>query len=231
MRRIGFSTGALAKGDFRTALEMLRSQRDNAIELSALRIEELPVLLDAFDSLDLGKYGYIAIHAPTNAGDDLQLVQSLKPLLDKHPNVVVVVHPDTIHAFEPWSMLAGRVCIENMDSRKPVGQTVSDLRDIFNRLPDARLCLDVGHARQVDSTMIEALLMLQEFGARLSHVHISEVDSSGGHHGMSRAAVADFQRLAGRIDETVPVIVESCVAEGEIESELQKARESFQEQI
>ena len=41
MRTFGISTGALAYGDFRRALEMLRRYDTNAVELSALRQPEL----------------------------------------------------------------------------------------------------------------------------------------------------------------------------------------------
>ena len=46
MRPFGFSTGALALGDFDQALKMLDGITVEAIELSALRIRELPRLLE-----------------------------------------------------------------------------------------------------------------------------------------------------------------------------------------
>jgi hypothetical protein len=45
--RIGFSTGSLASGDFRRGLEMALRARVEAIELSALREDELDPLLGA----------------------------------------------------------------------------------------------------------------------------------------------------------------------------------------
>src|SRR5689334_4046717 len=54
MKPIGFSTGALAKGDFATGLSVQRDvPRIDAVELSALRDHELPLLVDAIPSLDL----------------------------------------------------------------------------------------------------------------------------------------------------------------------------------
>jgi hypothetical protein len=58
MRRIGFSTGALAKGDFRSALEMLAGTETEVLELSALRQDELPRLLASVDGLDLSRFRY-----------------------------------------------------------------------------------------------------------------------------------------------------------------------------
>jgi len=50
MRPLGFSTGALAKGDFRAGVEIQRSLGTTAVELSALRDSELPPLLTADQS-------------------------------------------------------------------------------------------------------------------------------------------------------------------------------------
>ena len=38
--------------------------------------------------------------------------------------------------------------------------------NLFAALPDATFCLDVGHARQIDPTMVTAILMLNQFGNR-----------------------------------------------------------------
>jgi hypothetical protein len=45
MSLFGFSTGALAPGDFRRALELLRGVDADAVELSTLREQELPSLM------------------------------------------------------------------------------------------------------------------------------------------------------------------------------------------
>jgi hypothetical protein len=66
MRTIGFSTGALARSDYRSALRMLADKEVNAVELSALRQEELQPLVEDLDKLDLRKFRYIAFHAPSS---------------------------------------------------------------------------------------------------------------------------------------------------------------------
>lgn len=65
--KIGFSTGSLALGDVQRALDMARSERVKAIELSALRESELDPLLDSLDSLGdrLGRFEYVSFHAPS----------------------------------------------------------------------------------------------------------------------------------------------------------------------
>ena len=65
MLLIGFSTGAVALGDFESALVLLGATSMTAVELSALRLAELPGLMKALPHLDLSKYRYVSIHAPS----------------------------------------------------------------------------------------------------------------------------------------------------------------------
>jgi endonuclease IV len=119
--------------------------------------------------------------------------------------------------------LADHLCIENMDSRRVTGRTAKELRDIFEKLPEAKLCFDVAHARQVDPTMTEAVRILAEFGDRLAQVHLSEVNSKGKHFAMSFAAKLAYEPFADVLSR-VPVILESPVDESEIEAEIEEAR-------
>ena len=59
MRPIGFSTGALARGDFRRALASLQAHRIDIVELSALRMEELEPLIAALPGLDLERFTFV----------------------------------------------------------------------------------------------------------------------------------------------------------------------------
>ena len=223
MKAIGFSTGALALGDFRTGIEMLSSSKANAIELSALRDKELRPLIDAIEDLDLSSFTYRSTHAPTDFSDERSVVVLLEQLAARMMNVVV--HPDTIKTPALWRGLGERLCIENMDSRKRTGRTVEELESIFEALPKARLCFDVGHARQVDPTMTEALRIIRRFGERLAEVHLSEVDSAGGHHPMSRMAVEAFQDIFDMIPDSTPIIIESTVDEQGVDREIALARQ------
>ena len=67
MRPIGFSTGALALGDFRSALAMLVPHSVKAVELSALRDKELMPLMAALPSLDL-EFGDVVPLVPATTG-------------------------------------------------------------------------------------------------------------------------------------------------------------------
>ncbi len=222
----GFSTGALARGDFRRGLDLMRALSLPAVELSALRLPELAVLLGAFHELDLNAYRFVALHFPSEYPEELEaaLVESLRQAV---PEVPVVVHPDAIVDFSLWRALGSSVLVENMDRRKPHGRTVRELQEVFERLPEARLCFDVAHARQVDSSLTEAFLILDGFGERLGQVHLSEVSTSGRHGRLSRTAILAFQELAPYIPRDVPVILESPVTEAEIEDELMRAEEAL----
>ena len=68
MRPIGFSTGAVAKGDFRRALNLLREHHVDVVELSALRVDELEPLVAAIPDLDLGRFSFVSIAQPVQPG-------------------------------------------------------------------------------------------------------------------------------------------------------------------
>jgi hypothetical protein len=217
---IGFSTGALAFGDFARALELLEPTRANAVELSALRCVELPHLLKALPSR-LQKlnerYQYISLHAPTDFQDERALVRELAYVSEIGLNVVV--HPDTIRNVSLWRELGSYLCIENMDSRKPTGRTAKELERYFIDLPEAKLCFDIAHARQVDPTMTAAARILSEFGDRLVQVHLSELNSKGKHFAISYGAKRAYEIFATTLSQ-VPVILESVVSEAGIAAEI-----------
>jgi hypothetical protein len=98
-----------------------------------------------------------------------------------------------------------------MDKRKPVGQTARDLRRLFDRFPEAGLCFDMGHARQVDPTMTEAYRILDQHGHRLRQVHLSEVNTASHHDPISRYAILAFQKVAGLIPPNIPIILETLI--------------------
>jgi sugar phosphate isomerase/epimerase len=87
----------------------------------------------------------------------------------------IVVHPDTIEDPGRWAALGARCVLENMDARKPLGQTADDLAPFYEALPQAGLCLDVAHVASIDPSMGIAHELLDRFGARLRHLHVSSL--------------------------------------------------------
>lgn len=227
--KIGFSTGSIALGDFRRGVDVSKSGRANAIELSALREEELEPLLQSLDVLqkELGAFLYISIHAPSERKNltESELVAKLKPVAKR--GWAIIVHPDVISDFSIWKQLGQAVCIENMDKRKDVGRTASQLKRIFDELPEATFCFDIGHAWQVDPTMQEAEAFVKSFGNRLRQVHMSYVNSSCRHERLNYESVEAYKKVAQWIDKSVPVILETPVRLGEVDDELNTARTVF----
>lgn len=226
MRRIGFSTGALAKGDFRRGLE-LQADRCDAVELSALREDEMDALIDALPNLNLKPFGFVSFHAPSKLEKSLEasLVKKLEKIKkDIHG---IVVHPDIIQDTSLWQSLGNKVILENMDQRKPIGRTVKELLPYFEKLPEARFCLDLGHAQQVDPTQSLTLELLKAFATRLAEIHISEVDITSKHVPISRATSSIYRRIASLIPSETPVIIESVIEPHDIEGELSIVKDSL----
>jgi sugar phosphate isomerase/epimerase len=111
-----------------------------------------------------------------------------------------------------------------MDTRKPIGRTDRELEVVFNLLPDARLCFDVGHAWQVDSTMGEAYWILKAYGDRLRQVHVSEVNSRSKHDSLSYSTIQSFQEIAHMIPVDIPLVLETPVRQDQMRGEMAKAR-------
>lgn len=233
MRFFGFSTGALAKGDFHSALGFLREHDTKAIELSALRLHELPRLSEALLSDELQStlepYDYRSIHAPSKFGADEEpsVVEALLQCAEL--GFSIVVHPDAINDFSAWRAFGAALCVENNDKRKP-GRTITELAPVFEKLPEAGWCLDLAHGRQVDGTMYEVWRMLQELTPRLRHIHLSELNHVCAHEPLSMGTVRSVQSLAYAIPD-VPVIIESVVRPERIGFELEMARCCFQAMV
>jgi hypothetical protein len=220
MKPVGFSTGALAKGDFVTGLDVQRAiSRISAVELSALRDHELSSLVEAVPSLDLEQFEYVSFHAPSKLQTlDEQTVFNL--LFSLPHDWPIVVHPDILRTPSLWRQLGERLCLENMDNRKTTGRTVDELRALFVTFPDATFCLDLGHALQIDPTMASAILMLCEFGDRLRELHVSEVGPRGEHLPLGATARQSFARVVHLLASDCSLIIESIIPPSLIETEL-----------
>jgi len=128
---------------------MLEDQDVNAVELSALRQEELQPLVEDLDNLDLCKFRYIAFHAPSSLEPAFEAtaVQLLKCVTRR--GWPIIVHPNAMHDPAAWARFDPLLCVETMDKRKPVGHTAADLTRIFDVLPRASICFDIGRAGEL----------------------------------------------------------------------------------
>jgi hypothetical protein len=221
MDAIGFSTGALALGDFKQGLQMQSGRGLRAVELSALRDVELLPLVQALDHIDLTPFQYVSLHAPSRIQSLSE--QEIIDVIDRLVPVTwpVIVHPDAMVDVEAWGRLGNRVCLENMDQRKPNGRTVRELKAFFARLPYARFCLDLGHARQVDPTMSVCFHLMESFGDKLVQIHVSEVNDQSRHVSLNAASVAAIRRVSPHLPPC-PWIIESVVPADQIDDELRQ---------
>lgn len=228
MAQIGFSTGALAKGDFQVAVKAARDAGAKALELSALRTKELAALEAYVNEADLSSFEFIAVHAPADftAEEEPDVVARLRRITKDH-RWPIVIHPDRIVKYDLWKPFGSQLCVENMDRRKDVGRYVVDLDAIFRILPDAKFCLDVAHARQVDPSMTECLRMVESFRNRLCHLHLSGVATSSKHEPLSFVFWYAFRRLAESLPANVPIVLETPVDPADARSQVMQAQELF----
>jgi hypothetical protein len=118
------------------------------------------------------------------------------------------LHPDAIEDLAAYAPLGRRLVIENMDTRKSRGQTVDDLRTVFEALPQARFCFDLAHAKAVDAGMQVGNELLSAFATRLSHIHLSSLDDRSGHVPLTATDEKLFSDLLRRCAD-VPWILEA----------------------
>ena len=227
-RPIGYSTGALAKGDFRLGLSILRDAGICVVELSALRSWELEPLVTGIENEDLSDFSFVSVHAPSRYDQDAEerVVALLQKVTER--GWPVVVHPDAIYDFALWQSFGEMLLVENMDMRKSDGRrTAEELERVFNILPDASFCFDAGHSRQVDPTMGVARALLRFFSDRIRQVHVSEVNSVSHHERLSVASIYAFHKVAAMVPDDVPLILETPVLANDVLAQLAIARGAF----
>ena len=229
MRTFGFSTGALARSDVGKALHMAAQHDTDAVEYSALRIGELETMVNYLVKHGTGHFHYVAFHAPSRftALEERKVVTLLRKLVEKRA-LHIVVHPDAIHDHKLWQSFGDKLCVENMDHRKPIGRTADELDVVFEKLPKARLCFDIGHAHEIDRSMSVGYEILRRYRNRIAHVHASEVSDDCEHRAFSASSHAAFLKVADMIPQTVPVILETDVPENRVGGQLKEARCIFQ---
>ena len=227
MRAFGFSTGAVAKGDFQLALRLLDLVSIDAVELSALRTSELQPIIEFATGADLSRFRYVAVHAPAEflRQEEAGIVGGLLRVAER--GFPIVLHPDAIQNIQLWREFGTSLLVENMDKRKRFGRTAEELEVVFERLPDARMCFDIAHARQFDSSMTEAFKILRQLGERVRQVHISEVNANSKHDRITPGAVRTYQEVAYLIPRDAPVILETPAGPADFSIQLEMARLTF----
>ena len=207
---VGCSTGYMTdlRGRWDELVDLAASTSSFAVELSAISESELRPLLAFLASGVALPFHFTSVHAPSK-GRTMSEAE-LVALLVQLPGWVdaIVVHPDTIVEPEHYLALGRTLVIENMDLRKKSGRTADELAPLFDALPDAGLCFDIAHARNVDPAMRVGAEILERYADRVRHVHISSLDESSHHVPLTPTDAAAFEPLLARCRD-VPWILEA----------------------
>ena len=182
-----------------------------ACELAALSEPELPALIEWLTQRPSLPFEFLSVHAPSKhrALPEADLVELLVRVAGRVD--AIVLHPDVIQDHALWARLGPVLAIENMDPRKDDGQTAESLQRHFDLLPEAGLCFDVAHAHAIDPTLAEGHAILDRFGNRLRHLHVSALDAA--HHHVALNAT-DEERIRPLLERCrdVPWILEAPLA-------------------
>jgi hypothetical protein len=179
-----------------------------AVELSALSESELPSLEAFLTGGEALPFLYVSIHAPSKDRrlPEVELVETLLRL-GSYANAIVI-HPDVIEDPARYGVLGPVLVLENMDARKPIGQTADDLAGYYAELPEAGLCFDVAHVASVDPSLSLGHELLDVHGHRLRHVHLSSLDGDCHHRSLTVEDELRFGPLLDRCRD-VPWILEA----------------------
>ena len=210
MHPIGYNTGALCKGDWQLALDLLKDKPFSVIEIGLLKGHDFfRFVEEESHAIDLSMYDHISIHAPklkeVGIRTEKDLVRCLK-LLPGEWNITH--HPDSIKDFSLWEEFGCRLRLENMDARKRTGKTVEELRGIFKKLPDACMCFDIAHAEHIDGTMELGREMCIEFADKIKQIHLSRCLANSKHTTINTEILRSFSKVAAYFPYGCPIVLE-----------------------
>ena len=214
MHIIGWSTGTLLpdghKTDYSLAIELLNKTPFTCIEFGVLREHELPLFLEQLPDLDVSQFERVSFHAcKLEKLSEEELLEKIEPVIER--GWPIINHPNMITNYDLWRPLGSQLFVENMENRKKCGRTVKEMQSIFEELPDASMCFDIGHAKQVDPSMELARNLCLRFKDRIREIHFSEVNSACTHVAINHNTLRAFGRMTDVLPQ-VPVILESAPA-------------------
>lgn len=233
---IGFSTGAFYKtviGKFSNqAFSLLRKCDTNAIELSCLDVNDLSDL-GSIRPNTVSSFKFKSLHAPAlefaykDEDDTHQVLEHIKSLHHRFSFDCIIFHPDRIEnwdVFKKYSALP--IAIENMNSKKPAGKTVQQMRNILQK-GDFKMLLDLQHCYSNDPTLQLAQDMYEEFKSIIVELHLSGQTNIPGQH-TPLYKTKQIQIIKAIPDRNIPLIIESPVEKSdEILQEYEYIRRSI----
>ena len=200
----------------------------DAVELSFTKVERIgdsitDKVIELFD-----KFKYKSIHLPVkhngqyftypdkSIDKDLQIIDKI---LQKINVDTVLVHPDQIGDSNWLADKYGKLlAFENMDIRKNFGKSVNEMKQVFDKFPQAKFVCDVNHIWTNDHSMETAKDYFNEFHNRLTHYHLSGY--GGLHDALCRSREDEI--LKGLMSFDCPIIDEGHLSQkGLIKEEYQ----------
>ena len=176
------------------------------IELTAVGNSRLDALA-AVDPTKLASFERISVHAPSSGLTAEQLLEQVAALPFEAD---LILHPD-VWRDEPLHALGSRAVFENMDVNKQFGRWPGELADVFERFPDAGLCLDVAHVWTNDTSLALGHELIDAFGGRLRQLHVSGIQPDGTHRETTPADLELYAPLLERCGH-VPWLLEGALS-------------------
>lgn len=208
---IGATTGVFhPRLSIKAALAQLRQAGVEYVEIGQNYASHTTDVWHTITEADLIGFEKITLHAPASESyenramvaiifDKIRHLQSLCNL--QH----VVFHPDVVEDFSLFKNQPFTVAFENMDFHKAKYQSCGDMQEVFQKLPEARMVLDVNHVWTNDRSMALARELYNEFSERIAEVHISGFTKL--HDPLFVTEQSEIIRAVE--DTSVPLIIES----------------------
>jgi hypothetical protein len=208
---IGVATELFPEDEWSALVERATRWSRAAVELSALTLSEFETVADYLRQ-STPQVRHLSLHGPLvlDADGEAGVVERLSSVGTRL--AAFIQHPHILRHPARLRPLGSLVALENMDAAKSRARVVTELDGFFSELPNARLCLDVAHAKTLDATMNEAHRLLDAFGDRLCELHISGIDENCDHVPLTLDDVKRYRAVLLRCRH-VPWILESLPAD------------------
>lgn len=156
---------------------------------------------------------YVTIHAPfrlvRDSEDEEEVIRQLDMISKLYKDVNakdVIIHPRDIPAKKVLGRYDFNISTENMPRRSA---PISYLKDVLDRHPKMRFCLDVSHAYIWSKH--ETGKLVRAFRNRISQVHLSGTYKRKSHQSL-RCVTDEFMRSIEPVkDLDVPIIIEEDI--------------------
>jgi sugar phosphate isomerase/epimerase len=189
---------------FNNRKRVLRSLRATGMDV----VCHLPTFVTTADLTDsLRQASVKEMHRSLELAADLG---SKKVVL--HPSMVGGMGafvPDTVkrYAFDflaDMTIAAQRlnitICLENMFPRNRLGVEPDDFEEIFRLFPSLKLTLDTGHANIGDQRGRRLKSLVNRFGERIEHLHISDNSGRRDDHLAVGQGTVNFDEMVHRLN-------------------------------